>query len=178
MDFSFKRRERRTILSKRTCCSIQQNPPPAWPGRAVPEPGRKSWDGPKPLSIVGSTGSIGTQVQIVSKNYHMLNSLKFLLKFQNIRVASTWNLSTTVNFINHQGFYQLVNWKANKKKQKQTNFRQKIKRRKGKRKAELFCLVGVVHDSSILNQLKSLLMYRRIGWYINAYNLVVRVHFD
>lgn len=150
VDFSYKRRERRTISSKRTCCSIQQNPPPAWPGRAVPEPGRKSWDGPKPLSIVGSTGSIGTQVQIVSKNYHVLNSLKFLLKFQKIRVASTRN------FINHQGFYEHVNWKA-----------------------ELFYLVVVVvHDSSILNQPKSLIMYRRIGWYINAYDLVVRVHFD
>ena len=41
---------------------MQQGPPPAWPGRAVAEPGRKSWDGPKPISIVGSTGSIGTQV--------------------------------------------------------------------------------------------------------------------
>ncbi|KAJ6418263.1 hypothetical protein OIU84_001612 [Salix udensis] len=44
-------------------CSVQnQNqPPPAWPGRACPKPGRKTWDGPKPISIVGSTGSIGTQ---------------------------------------------------------------------------------------------------------------------
>lgn len=40
----------------------QQQPPPAWPGRAVPEPPRQAWDGPKPISIVGSTGSIGTQV--------------------------------------------------------------------------------------------------------------------
>jgi len=42
---------------------MQQAPPPAWPGRAVAEPGRRSWDGPKPISIVGSTGSIGTQVK-------------------------------------------------------------------------------------------------------------------
>lgn len=47
------------------CCSAQQQvPPPAWPGRAVPEPDQKRWDGPKPISIVGSTGSIGTQVPI------------------------------------------------------------------------------------------------------------------
>lgn len=47
------------------CCSAQpQGPPPAWPGRAVPEPDQKRWDGPKPISIVGSTGSIGTQVPI------------------------------------------------------------------------------------------------------------------
>ncbi|CAA6665566.1 unnamed protein product [Spirodela intermedia] len=35
--------------------------PPAWPGRAIAEPGYHVWDGPKPISIVGSTGSIGTQ---------------------------------------------------------------------------------------------------------------------
>jgi hypothetical protein len=50
---------------------MQQAPPPAWPGRAVIEPGRKSWDGPKPISIVGSTGSIGTQVKIPSKDSWM-----------------------------------------------------------------------------------------------------------
>lgn len=44
------------------CCSMQQSPPPAWPGRAVVEPGHTSWDSPKPIAIVGSTGSIGTQV--------------------------------------------------------------------------------------------------------------------
>ncbi|KAF3512719.1 hypothetical protein F2Q69_00005103 [Brassica cretica] len=54
-------------------CSVevqqQQQPPPAWPGRAVPEPPRQSWDGPKPISIVGSTGSIGTQtLDIVAEN--------------------------------------------------------------------------------------------------------------
>lgn len=49
-------------FGKRIHCSAQQ-PPPAWPGRAVVEPDRKIWDGPKPISIVGSTGSIGTQVK-------------------------------------------------------------------------------------------------------------------
>ena len=44
-------------------CSAQ-SPPPAWPGRAVVEPDYKPWDGQKPISIVGSTGSIGTQVNI------------------------------------------------------------------------------------------------------------------
>ncbi|KAG6508509.1 hypothetical protein ZIOFF_033883 [Zingiber officinale] len=58
-----------TIQFWRTCCSMQQGPPPAWPGQAVAEPGRKSWDGPKPISIVGSTGSIGTQtLDIVAEN--------------------------------------------------------------------------------------------------------------
>ncbi|KAG6488047.1 hypothetical protein ZIOFF_056805 [Zingiber officinale] len=53
----------------RASCSMQQGPPPAWPGRAVEEPGRKTWDGPKPISIVGSTGSIGTQtLDIVAEN--------------------------------------------------------------------------------------------------------------
>lgn len=42
-------------------CSAQP-PPPAWPGRVYPESGYKTWDGPKPISIVGSTGSIGTEV--------------------------------------------------------------------------------------------------------------------
>nr|AAT47184.1 1-deoxy-D-xylulose-5-phosphate reductoisomerase [Taxus cuspidata] len=41
-------------------CSIQA-PPPAWPGTAVVGEDRKVWDGPKPFSIIGSTGSIGTQ---------------------------------------------------------------------------------------------------------------------
>nr|ADD82536.1 1-deoxyxylulose-5-phosphate reductoisomerase [Narcissus tazetta subsp. chinensis] len=66
--FPLKRKERGTSL-RRACCSMQQAPPPAWPGRAVVEEGRKSWDGPKPISIVGSTGSIGTQtLDIVAEN--------------------------------------------------------------------------------------------------------------
>lgn len=48
-------------VGRRVHCSVL-TPPPAWPGRAVPEETRKTWEGPKPISIVGSTGSIGTQV--------------------------------------------------------------------------------------------------------------------
>ncbi|CAO2161838.1 unnamed protein product [Urochloa humidicola] len=69
VDFTFQRKGKRSISLRRTCCSMQQAPPPAWPGRAVAEPGRRSWDGPKPISIVGSTGSIGTQtLDIVAEN--------------------------------------------------------------------------------------------------------------
>ncbi|CAI0398630.1 unnamed protein product, partial [Linum tenue] len=49
---------------RRIQCSVQQSQPSpssAWPGTAIPEPDRKTWDGPKPISILGSTGSIGTQ---------------------------------------------------------------------------------------------------------------------
>ena len=36
--------------------------PPAWPGRAdAPADAKRSWTGPKPISLIGSTGSIGTQ---------------------------------------------------------------------------------------------------------------------
>ncbi|KAJ8553777.1 hypothetical protein K7X08_024455 [Anisodus acutangulus] len=64
-----KRKESSGTFAKRVQCSAQPPPPPAWPGRAVAEPGRQSWDGPKPISIVGSTGSIGTQtLDIVSEN--------------------------------------------------------------------------------------------------------------
>lgn len=58
-NLSCKRKDIQTF-SKKICCSTQ-TPPPAWPGRAVAEPDRKVWDGPKPISIIGSTGSIGTQ---------------------------------------------------------------------------------------------------------------------
>ncbi|KAL6627574.1 hypothetical protein ACP70R_031300 [Stipagrostis hirtigluma subsp. patula] len=69
VNFTFQRKGKRAISLRRTCCSMQQAPPPAWPGRAVAEPGRRSWDGPKPISIVGSTGSIGTQtLDIVAEN--------------------------------------------------------------------------------------------------------------
>ena len=65
-NFSWRRKDIR-IFSKKICCSAQpsQGPPPAWPGRAVAEPGHKTWDGQKPIAIVGSTGSIGTQVIIM-----------------------------------------------------------------------------------------------------------------
>ncbi|CAL9115711.1 unnamed protein product [Musa acuminata var. zebrina] len=56
-----KRKEKGKVLLRKTSCSLQQAPQPAWPGRAVAEPGHKSWDVPKPISIVGSTGSVGTQ---------------------------------------------------------------------------------------------------------------------
>lgn len=57
-----KRKDFGATCGRRIHCSAQP-PPPAWPGRAVLEQGRKIWDGPKPISIVGSTGSIGTQVK-------------------------------------------------------------------------------------------------------------------
>ncbi|XP_020678184.1 1-deoxy-D-xylulose 5-phosphate reductoisomerase, chloroplastic isoform X1 [Dendrobium catenatum] len=64
-----KRREKTAGWSNRASCSIQQGPPPAWPGRAVVEESRRSWEGPKPIAIVGSTGSIGTQtLDIVAEN--------------------------------------------------------------------------------------------------------------
>ncbi|CAI0398632.1 unnamed protein product [Linum tenue] len=65
--FSLKRKENG---GRGIQCSVHQSqPPPAWPGTALPEPGRKTWDGPKPISIVGSTGSIGTQtLDIVAEN--------------------------------------------------------------------------------------------------------------
>lgn len=66
--FAFKRKESRCTVAQRVHCSAQ-TPPPAWPGRAVPETGRKTWEGPKPISVIGSTGSIGTQtLDIVAEN--------------------------------------------------------------------------------------------------------------
>jgi len=38
--------------------------PSAWPGRAVAED-VKVRSGPKPISLIGSTGSIGTQVGFI-----------------------------------------------------------------------------------------------------------------
>ncbi|KAL6493552.1 hypothetical protein OROGR_032331 [Orobanche gracilis] len=65
---ALKRKENETAASQKIHCSAQP-PPPAWPGRAVVEPSRKSWDCPKPISVVGSTGSIGTQtLDIVAEN--------------------------------------------------------------------------------------------------------------
>ncbi|KAH9621185.1 hypothetical protein KSS87_002552 [Heliosperma pusillum] len=66
--FSWKRKDSKQTFNGRICCSAQ-GPPPAWPGRAVAETSSKSWSGPKPISIVGSTGSIGTQtLDIVAEN--------------------------------------------------------------------------------------------------------------
>ncbi|GMH21480.1 hypothetical protein Nepgr_023322 [Nepenthes gracilis] len=67
-----RRKDSAQIVIRRIHCSSQpppQPPPPAWPGRAVAEPGHQAWDGPKPISVVGSTGSIGTQtLDIVAEN--------------------------------------------------------------------------------------------------------------
>ncbi|KAG6541982.1 hypothetical protein Mapa_016619 [Marchantia paleacea] len=49
-------------------CSAN-GPPPAWPGRAVDDGVKKNFTGPKPISLIGSTGSIGTQtLDIVAEN--------------------------------------------------------------------------------------------------------------
>lgn len=67
--FAPKRKDFGIVIRGRIHCSAQTQPPPAWPGRAILEPGHKSWDAPKPISIVGSTGSIGTQtLDIVAEN--------------------------------------------------------------------------------------------------------------
>lgn len=63
--FAFKKKDFGASGGKKIQCSVQP-PPPAWPGRAVAEPGYKTWEGQKPISIVGSTGSIGTQVKELS----------------------------------------------------------------------------------------------------------------
>ena len=59
-----KKKEFGATDGRRVNCSAQTQPPPAWPGRAVPELGRKKWEGQKPISIVGSTGFIGTQTDL------------------------------------------------------------------------------------------------------------------
>ncbi|PWA81903.1 1-deoxy-d-xylulose-5-phosphate reductoisomerase 1 [Artemisia annua] len=59
--FSFKKKNVKFAIRKGIRCSAQPSVPPAWPGTALVDPGTKNWDGQKPISIVGSTGSIGTQ---------------------------------------------------------------------------------------------------------------------
>nr|AWH12898.1 1-deoxy-D-xylulose 5-phosphate reductoisomerase [Atractylodes lancea] len=59
--FCCKRKDVKVTIGKGIRCSAQPAPPPAWPGTALVDPGTKNWDGQKPISIVGSTGSIGTQ---------------------------------------------------------------------------------------------------------------------
>ncbi|KAK8960691.1 hypothetical protein KSP40_PGU004720 [Platanthera guangdongensis] len=67
--FPLKKREKVASCSKGICFSSQQGPPPAWPGRAVADACQRSWEGPKPISIVESTGSIGTQtLDIMAEN--------------------------------------------------------------------------------------------------------------
>eukprot|EP00898_Chlorokybus_atmophyticus_P006513 jgi/Chlat1/6863/Chrsp51S06541 len=52
----------RVRVSRASASAEQTSPPPAWPGRAVvPEEAGTISDGPKRISLVGSTGSIGTQ---------------------------------------------------------------------------------------------------------------------
>ncbi|PWA44437.1 1-deoxy-d-xylulose-5-phosphate reductoisomerase 1 [Artemisia annua] len=60
--FSFKKKDVKFAIRKGVRCSAQPSVPPAWPGTALVDPGTKNWDGQKPISIVGSTGSIGTQI--------------------------------------------------------------------------------------------------------------------
>ncbi|KAH9720209.1 1-deoxy-D-xylulose 5-phosphate reductoisomerase [Citrus sinensis] len=49
-------------FGRRVKCSGQASPPAsAWPGRAVAESRPKTWEGRKPITVLGSTGSIGTQ---------------------------------------------------------------------------------------------------------------------
>ena len=74
-----RRKDCRTVVGRRIQCSAQA-PPPAWPGSAFPEPGRRTWDGPKPISIVGSTGSIGTQVWRRSLSFFLVSLLRFKIK--------------------------------------------------------------------------------------------------
>lgn len=59
--FSFKRKDSKVTCGKGIQCAAAP-PPSAWPGTAAVQPGTKNWNGPKPISIIGSTGSIGTQV--------------------------------------------------------------------------------------------------------------------
>lgn len=48
--------------------SVAAEVPSAWPGRAVSEE-VKIRSGPKPISLIGSTGSIGTQVRIHNSDH-------------------------------------------------------------------------------------------------------------
>eukprot|EP00250_Pteridium_aquilinum_P026319 c32833_g1_i1 orf=318-1760(-) len=61
--------ELRRVSARSIKCSAASSPPSAWPGRAVVSEVKKTWVGPKPLSLIGSTGSIGTQtLNIVAEN--------------------------------------------------------------------------------------------------------------
>ena len=54
---------RGSLRPTRLCAAAAPTVPPAWPGRALlPDGAKPSWgSGPKPVSLIGSTGSIGTQ---------------------------------------------------------------------------------------------------------------------
>ncbi|CAL0305999.1 unnamed protein product [Lupinus luteus] len=65
-----KRKDYNNGVERRVYCSIQ-SPEPAWPGTAIPDPNIKIWDQPKPITVLGSTGSIGTQtLNIVAEFPH------------------------------------------------------------------------------------------------------------
>ncbi|CAH9102069.1 unnamed protein product [Cuscuta europaea] len=85
---SIKRTKGSGNFGKRVECVIKTSPP-AWPGSAVAEHIPKSWDGPKPISILGSTGSIGTQtLDIVAENPD---------KFKVVALAAGSNVSLLVD---------------------------------------------------------------------------------
>lgn len=62
--FSLKRKDVKVTIGKGIRCSASV--PPAWPGSVPVDDITKSisYDGPKPISIIGSTGSIGSKVRI------------------------------------------------------------------------------------------------------------------
>lgn len=64
LEAPLRRKEFQKNVNLVTKCNLSADSvPPAWPGRAVTPETWHSWEsGPKPISLVGSTGSIGTQV--------------------------------------------------------------------------------------------------------------------
>ncbi|KAK4268234.1 hypothetical protein QN277_024919 [Acacia crassicarpa] len=58
---------------RRVYC-LQTPPSSAWPGTAIPDEQTWKWDSPKPITILGSTGSIGTQtLNIVDEHSDKFN---------------------------------------------------------------------------------------------------------
>ena len=57
--------------------SMAADVPSAWPGRAVVEEVKK-WSGPKPISLIGSTGSIGTQVGHTNWSHVLILGLQWM----------------------------------------------------------------------------------------------------
>eukprot|EP01023_Acetabularia_acetabulum_P058770 TRINITY_DN698_c0_g1_i2.p1 TRINITY_DN698_c0_g1~~TRINITY_DN698_c0_g1_i2.p1 ORF type:complete len:491 (-),score=91.47 TRINITY_DN698_c0_g1_i2:528-1874(-) len=64
------------------------SPPPAWPGSAQIPTGYKNRDTPKPISILGSTGSIGTQTLDICEEHPNKFSVVALAAGTNIDVLS------------------------------------------------------------------------------------------
>lgn len=60
--------------------SVLVDVPSAWPGRAVAEE-VKTRTGPKPISLIGSTGSIGTQVRYLHKQMTSFKFCTFIVLF-------------------------------------------------------------------------------------------------